>query len=422
MNNENLPPYRIETCIAERREPGMIVFNVRPGGVADRELAMGWLMGIDRNGETVFCNAYEQPPQDVRGLANGNFLFSQTDHGVINEMTRNGEIVRQWYAKGIWQDASPPENAVALDIDLYHHRINTFPNGNLLLLGMEIREIANWPGSETDPAAPTETARVVGDVVTEVALDGSVVNRWKMLDMLDPFRLCYGSRSGYWVRRGFPDTNDWCHANAVAYDPRDASILVSLRTQDCIVKFGAETGEIVWILGTHANWKKPWSEKLLTPVGDLAWQFHQHDCSITPNGRILCFDNGNYRATPFDQKLPPEKNYSRVVEFDVDEKARTVREVWSYAGVPADRLYACYQGGAFRLPQTGNTLMTYGGIVTVDGKPHDVAEAGFCRARLVEVTSDGEVVFDLWIDGSGEDPPLPLSVFRAEHLPPIDAS
>ena len=214
---------------------------------------------------------------------------------------------------------------------------------------------------------------------------------------------------------------DWCHANAVAYDAGDDSILVSLRTQDCIVKFARATGELTWILGAHGNWKTPWSDKLLTPVGDLGWQFHQHDCSITPGGGILCFDNGNFRATPFDPKLPPEENYSRAVEFEVDEAAGTVRQIWSYGARPGERLYACYQGGALRLPMTGNTLITYGGIVTVDGKPADAADAGFCRSRVIEVTPDGDVVFDLWVDGAGEDPPIPLSVFRAAHLAPITA-
>ena len=55
----------------------------------------------------------------------------------------------------------------------------------------------------------------------------------------------------------------------------------------------------------------------------------------------------------------------------------TVRQVWSLDDANGEDTngkntnpgcYACYQGGAFRLPKTGNTLMTYGGIVTVDGE------------------------------------------------------
>jgi arylsulfate sulfotransferase len=390
---------------------------VRPGGVAEGELPIGWLMGINQAGETVICKGYPDPVQDTHAPGNGNLLFSQTELGLIHEMTPGGDIVRQWYATGKWRDKTPPEGAIPIDIHLYHHKINTFPNGNFLLLTMEIREFENWPGSDTDPDAPTETARVVGDIVLEVTPDGAVINRWNILDMLDPYRLCYGSRAGYWIRRGFPETRDWCHANAAAHDANDDSIIVSLRTQDCIIKFDRATGELKWILGTHDNWKAPWSDKLLKPVGHVDWTFHQHDCSITADGHVLCFDNGNYRATPFDEKTPPEDTYSQVVEFEIDADAMTVRQVWSYAGAPGNRDYACYQGGAFRLPKTGNTLMSYGGIVTMDGKPHDMAEEGFCRSRLLEVTPDGDVVFDLRVDGSDEDPPMPLSVFRAEHFP-----
>ena len=71
--------------------------------------------------------------------------------------------------------------------------------------------------------------------------------------------------------------------------------------------------------------------------------------------------------------------------------------------------------GFRQLPETGNTLMTYGGIVTVDGVPGDIAETGFCQSRSVEVTPSGEVVFDLHIDGTADN--LPLSAFRAEHYP-----
>jgi len=34
MNNDTRPPFRIEQCDPGRREPGLVVFNVRPGGRA----------------------------------------------------------------------------------------------------------------------------------------------------------------------------------------------------------------------------------------------------------------------------------------------------------------------------------------------------------------------------------------------------
>jgi hypothetical protein len=101
----------------------------------------------------------------------------------------------------------------------------------------------------------------------------------------------------------------------------------------------------------------------------------------------------------------------------VDEDAMTVRQVWSWGKERDDRLYGCYQGGAYRLPQTGNTFMNFGGVCTIDGVPTNRNHDGFCRARLIEVTPENEIVFDMWIDGSGEEPPLSLSSFRSEFVP-----
>jgi hypothetical protein len=284
-------------------------------------------------------------------------------------------------------------------------------------MSAELREFPDWPARDDVPDAPRGNARVVGDVIMEFSPEGTLVNQWKLLDLLDPYRLCYGSCSGYWRSRGFPDSNDWCHANAITHDASDDSILVSLRTQDCIVKFDRKSGELKWILGDHGNWRAPWSAKLLKPVGAVAWQYHQHDCSVTPAGTILCFDNGNYRATPFGKKMPAQQSYSRAVEYAVDEAAMTVCQVWSYGEGPGEGLYACFQGGACRLPTSGNTFITYGGVCTIDGVPTDDNVNGFCRSRLIEVTPDKEVVFDLWIDSSASDNPMPLSSFRSEHLP-----
>lgn len=153
------PPFRIEVCDAKRREPGMMLFNVRPGGTADGEQSIGWLLGTDQQGQTAFLKSYDRSPQDVRALPNGNVLFSQTDHGLINEITRDGDVVRTWFVTGKWRDASPPAGAKRIDVDLFHHRINTLPNGNFLLLSIEIRELSDWPSSDSDANASKETAR-----------------------------------------------------------------------------------------------------------------------------------------------------------------------------------------------------------------------------------------------------------------------
>jgi arylsulfate sulfotransferase len=332
-------------------------------------------------------------------------------------MTRTGEIRRHWTITGKWGGRTPPEGAIPIDLPLTHHSIGEMANGNFLLCSAELRDYADWPSSEQPAEARPEPARVVGDVIFEVTPEGAVVNQWPMLDLLDPYRLSYGSRSGYWRSRGFPDSFDWCHTNAAIHDRRDDTIIASLRTQDCMVKFDRTTGALRWILGPSANWKAPWAEKLLRPEGDVEWAYHQHDCSVTPGGNVLCFDNGNHRALPPDGKMAEAESYSRAVEFAVDEEAGTVRQVWAYGDAADEKLFASYQGGAYRLPKTGNTFITYGGVCTTGGKPSGNANSDTCVARLMEVTPEHDIVFDMWIDGTKIDPPQQLSAFRAEHVP-----
>lgn len=396
----------------------MIVFNVRPGDGGSGNYEGGWIIAVTQSGDIALNLKLDAPTQDVRCHPNGNILFSQTGIGLITEIDLSGRPLRRWHANGKWTDTAPPQGSISIDAPLISHTVNVFPNGNLLLLTAEARDYENWPGSDTDPNASTQTATLVGDVVLEVTPDGKIERRWNMLDIFDPYRICYGSTRRYWERHGFANSNDWCHANSVAYDAHDDTILVSLRTQDCIAKIDRETGDLRWILGTHANWRTPWSEKLLRPAGHLEWPYHQHDASITPAGTILCFDNGNHRATPFEPTKPPTENYSRIVEYAVDEATQTVRQIWSYGEPPAEPLFGRFQGGAFRLPRTGNTFATFGGLCTEKGVPVDEDAVGFCRARLLELTPEKEIVFDLRVDGSSADESL--SVFRAEHVPPTE--
>ena len=104
------------------------------------------------------------------------------------------------------------------------------------------------------------------------------------------------------------------------------------------------------------------------------------------------------------------------VFIEAREASGTVRQVWSYGDSPGERLFAGFQGGAFRMPRTGNTFITYGGICSIDGKPANEADRADIRARLIEVTSDKDAVLDLRIGGGPGDPKA-LSVFRSELVP-----
>ena len=409
------PPIRLLQCEPDMREPGTMLFNVRLGGAeASSRSVTGWLLALDRTGRLTCIHTSKHGLRGARQLANGNLLVSMAD-GLLVEMTATGEIKRQWYATGRYRDTAPPPGAIRIEAENIHHGVSQTADGNMLLLSMEVRVFDNWHGSTRDQLAPRERASLVGDVIMEVRPDGKVVREHRMFDILDPYRISYSSRATYWWRRGYPGTCDWCHANGTFHDARDDSILVTLRTQDCIIKIDRRTGELKWILGPHEGWKGPWADKLLTPVGDVMWSYHPHDPAVTPAGTITCFDNGNHRAVPFSMALPHDRNYSRAVEYEVDEVARTVRQVWSHGDAPGQRIFAGFQGGVMRMPRTGNTFITYGGICSIGGMPFDEPDGADARARLIEVTRDGQVVFDMEIgEAQGELPHV--SVFRATHV------
>ena len=56
----NLPPYNIKICNSSRREPGLMVFNVRYGSGAPPKNNLGWIIAIDQDGKIVFDIFYDE--------------------------------------------------------------------------------------------------------------------------------------------------------------------------------------------------------------------------------------------------------------------------------------------------------------------------------------------------------------------------
>jgi hypothetical protein len=94
----------------------------------------------------------------------------------------------------------------------------------------------------------------------------------------------------------------------------------------------------------------------------------------------------------------------------------TVRQVWEF--VAPEQLYSPFVGSAYELPQTGNVLVTYGGLCTIDGVFSD--DVAHCRgtARILEVRRDqaDAVVFD--VEVRDRDPTaIGWLVYRGYRLP-----
>ena len=126
----------------------------------------------------------------------------------------------------------------------------------------------------------TATCAAVRDLIIEaVARTASVVDQWRLCDILDPYRECRASRAldqgavclnldanASPVTTATPRRNcsrpgqgrtaaatspalgpgrNWAHVNSVDYDPTDDSIIISSRHQSAVVKIGRDhEGEV----------------------------------------------------------------------------------------------------------------------------------------------------------------------------------
>lgn len=97
----------------------------------------------------------------------------------------------------------------------------------------------------------------------------------------------------------------------------------------------------------------------------MSWFYHQHMPQITSRGTLLLFDNRTFSARPFAPPLPPAQTWTRAVEYAIDEKRRTVRQLWASQGPGPDRLMTFAMGEADAMPQTGNVLLSYGSAAVV---------------------------------------------------------
>lgn len=250
-------------------------------------------------------------------------------------------------------------------------------------------------GSADTRRTDGKRVRTIRDVIVEVDENGSVVDEWRLFDILDPWRsdvlkamdqgaVCLNvdlKKAGHTLSQDELDKMDnsdefgditgtgsgrnWAHVNSVDYDPSDDSIILSVRNQSAVVKIGRDK-KVKWILAAPQGWNKKLASKLLVPVDsrgkkltcdevscsgtDFDWTWTQHsawrvDAKSDKNViYVSVFDNGDGRG--MEQPALPSMKYSRGVIYKIDQKKMTVEQVWEYGKE---------QGSAFYSPITSMT-------------------------------------------------------------------
>jgi hypothetical protein len=116
-------------------------------------------------------------------------------------MDRLGLFVHKWYPGGHDGGAGMDADAILVDTDTFHHEMLLLPESeeaDFLTLSSELRVYDNYPADVIDPTITEDGVNVVGDVIVEFKRDGTVVRETKLLDILDPYRMCYDSLHGFW--------------------------------------------------------------------------------------------------------------------------------------------------------------------------------------------------------------------------------
>lgn len=357
----------------DKMEPGVTIVNDQGGGEYDAHRAYM----LDSDGEVRWYLWLRNHPKlnitahcGFKRLEDGNFLGGDARKGNLFEFDMVGNLVKEW--------------DIASRGYTFHHDVIEMPNGNLLATVTKAGS-TNSQGTYTRFDYVIEVNRETGDIVTE----------WDLKKSMDP------NRNALLSIQDMDDfQHNWTHSNAVAYSQDDDCILVSNRYQG-LVKL-TRANQLVWFLTPHRGAEKN-RNSLLTPLDtngasitdkevldgktyheDFDWVWGAHCPVILDNGHILIFDNGYHRRHE-EIDLHSQVGYSRAVEFEINEKNKTVRQIWEYGHKEQGRrCYSVALSSVQYLPQTNHILFGPGvGTPNVNGAGGKIIEIDYKTKEVV---------------------------------------
>jgi len=360
------------------------------------------------------CNA------DVRGY----FSNQRMAHGTSIIQLKNGNLLATgdnykqvpYNMTSLWEFNWLGKVFRIYDIpNAVHHDISELPDGNILAVSNNVDMFTT--GTREDVAIIIDRA------------SGNVIRTFDFRKILEETRDPYHHFHPDIVN---PPNIDWMHMNAAVYDAEHNSLIVSSPTQSMVVSILLDTSKINWILGPHEGYENSSAylkDYLLTPVGEnFEWQWCQHAPSVLPDTDhnpdtldLILLDNGQNKSFYQQTAVAAKDNYSRGVCYRIDLAAKTIEQLWEYGRERGSDCYATFLGDADYLNRTQNRLFCFGGQLRVNDVPvDDIVEGVFggiaIRSRIVEVTPDKQVVFEVAVH---ENPYSPSSeTYQTERIAP----
>lgn len=216
-----------------------------------------------------------------------------------------------------------------------------------------------------------------------IEIDRKTGKRLKNIDFKELFRYKHS------LELRSPEDEEWFYPNGLAYE--DDNIIVSARNQHGLVSFEYKNEKLKWRMGSDVPYHQKYIMNYLQPIGrNFEWFYSQHHPTILPDldhdvntKDILLFDNGVHRSQQEATALPPEAMYSRIVHYRINEKMRTIEQIWDTEKSLGLPYYAEIYSGAQYLEEKGHYL----GAFNVSATPEAATWTDFFKAEEHDYTS-----------------------------------
>ncbi len=336
---------------------------------------------FDLSGNIRFRYDYEKA-RNFRGFTfRDDKMYAEVSRGAANH-----SILELNFA-GVDNDS----NKIKVDGYNYHHDFVMLDNGSFVIL------IDNNTEAEVedrmilvDPSISRTEARA----------------EWDMKKVLDMERLDFFN----WKDGGsFERSIDWLHQNAVTFDEYDKTVIASGRHQGVTKTTIPDNNgdfELKWIISPHRGFNTTdinapfyMADKLLQPLDkdgnpitdidvidgsknhpDFEWSWVHHSVNIVKRDgdllNITLFDNG------LGRNFGASDNYSRVVEYQIDEANMTIKQIFAYGKDRGTELFSNVMSAAAYFADVQNYYMSS----TITGNAAK-------RSIAVEVTKDMQEIF-----------------------------
>jgi hypothetical protein len=281
-----------------------------------------YVLILDNTGKPFYYKPTPGMNTDFKVQPNGHLTYYDDNVYAFRELDTNYNPINMYAAS----------NGYKTDV----HAFKILPNGHVIFLTQDIQTMDM--SSIVTGGSPSAT--VIGIAIQELDKEKNVVFQWRSLDH---FKITDATQED--LTEGIVD---YVHPNAIEMDA-DGNILLSSRHLDEITKIDRSTGAIIWRWGGKNN--------QFRFINDTLGFSHQHSIRKTMTGSYILFDNGNFR----------DPEFSRVVEYTLDEKAKTATLIWQYRHTPD--IFSTAMGSVQRLPN-GNTIIGWGTASTAVTEVH----------------------------------------------------